>query len=90
MTRFRAILLGVVLVASVAIDVLGPSKEPEHIWDLKMFFAIYGFVGCVAIIFISKAVGKYWLQREPGYYSTHRAPDEVIDGAEYGEERDDA
>jgi uncharacterized membrane protein len=77
MSRTWSIVLGVVLVASVAMSFVGPSKEAEHIWDVKAFFAVYGFVGCVVIIYVSKAVGKYWLQRPDAYYEPYRAPAEV-------------
>lgn len=32
------------------------------------FFAIVGFVGCVAIILLSKWLGEFWLQRRENYY----------------------
>ena len=31
-------------------------------------FAIFGFVGCVAIVVVSKLIGHYWLQRKEDYY----------------------
>ncbi len=36
------------------------------------FFALLGFLGCVAIILVSKWLGRYWLQRREDYYEeTH-------------------
>lgn len=36
--------------------------------DLPGFDAVYGFAGCVAIIVVSKWLGKRWLQRTEDYY----------------------
>ena len=37
-------------------------------WDEKpYFFAVYGFVACVAVIFIAKLL-RYWLGRREDYY----------------------
>jgi hypothetical protein len=82
MNRFWATLLGITLVGSVAMNFFGPSYPPEKIWDVKTFFAVYGFIGCVAIIYVSKALGKYWLLKHPGYYDPHRAPAEVGEAGE--------
>jgi hypothetical protein len=37
----------------------------SHLWG---FFAVFGFLSCVAIILVSKALGHYWLQRPEDYY----------------------
>lgn len=68
MTRLLWILLWVVLAASVVADFLGPSKEVHHIWEYKAFFALFGFLGCAVIVYVSKWLGKYWLQRPTDYY----------------------
>lgn len=75
MSRFWKIVLGVALAASLAADFLGPEKEAYAVWDHKLFFAAYGFVGCVVIIFVSKAIGKYWVQKEEDYFDGHQAPE---------------
>lgn len=80
MKRLLWILLGLTLAASVVADFVGPSKEVSHVWDHKVFFAIYGFVGCVVIVYVSKWLGKYWLQRPEDYYEGER-PWEVGDDA---------
>jgi hypothetical protein len=77
MSRIWQGVLALVLGASLVMNFVGPSKEVKHIWDVKMFFAVYGFLGCVVIIFVSKWLGKYWLQREEDYYEPFRAPGEV-------------
>jgi hypothetical protein len=75
MSRFWKVVLGIALAASIAADFLGPEKEAYAIWDQKVFFAAYGFVGCVVIIFVSKAIGKYWVQKEEDYWEGTGAPE---------------
>lgn len=74
MGRLWRTLLALALIAVLAADFLGPKKEVEHLWDHKTFFAIYGFVGCVAIILVAKAVGAAGLLRPEDHYDPFRAP----------------
>jgi len=84
MSRFWFTVLAVTLVTSVVMSFVGPSKEAKFLWDVKAFFAVYGFVGCVAIIFVSKWLGRFWLQRSEDYYDPHQTPAEVGDAGESG------
>jgi len=45
----------------------------HHYWftDIPGFFVVYGFIGCVAIIFLSKWYGKFGVQRAEDYYEVH-------------------
>ena len=46
--------------------------HPHFVWEeLPVFSAIYGFIGCIVIIVVSKALGHYWLQKEEDYYEKH-------------------
>lgn len=77
MSRPWQVLLGAALVLSVAAGFLLPHKEAKHLWEIPTFFAWYGFLGCVAIILISKALGKHLLQRPEDYYGgPEGSPDE--------------
>lgn len=90
MSRFWATLLAVALVGSLVMNLFGPGYR-EKIWDVPAFFAVYGFVGCVVIIYVSKWLGKKWLLQDPGYYAPYRAPREVAqEGAEPDPMREDA
>ncbi|MDN5347303.1 MAG: hypothetical protein PWP65_867 [Clostridia bacterium] len=46
--------------------------DPHHVelWWHKVpgFDIIFGFIGCVAIIIVSKWLGKHFLQRHERYY----------------------
>lgn len=43
---------------------------PGHFWfeDLPAWGSAYGLVSCVAIIVVSKLLGKLWLSRPEDYY----------------------
>ncbi len=90
MNRIGMIVLVVVLVASVALNFTIPAKEDPHIWDVKAFFAVYGFVGALAAIFLSRWIGQFLLQRDEGYYAPHGAPEEAAEFQGKGEEGRDA
>lgn len=38
--------------------------------DLPAWGAVYGLVSCVAIIVVSKLLGKLWLMRQENYYDS--------------------
>lgn len=67
MKTWHWIVLGVITVISIIAQMLG---EPGHSpWSaIPAFWTIFGFVGCALIIIVSKAVGKYWVQRREDYY----------------------
>lgn len=72
MSRPWQILLGVALVASLAVDLVLPGKEVKHVWQHETFFAWFGLLGCIAIILGSKLLGKRVLQRPADYYDAFR------------------
>jgi hypothetical protein len=51
---------------------LGAEYRQEFWWSYVYgFFALFGFLGCVAIVLGAKVVLSPWLQRKEDYY--HRA-----------------
>ncbi len=61
----------IVLVAFISLDLLLESGQGHKIflWShFAGFFALLGFVGCLAIIAVAKLLGHYWLQRREDYY----------------------
>lgn len=57
------------LVASVVAGFFIPREHVEHFWEkIPGFHAVYGFVACVAIIVVSKFLGKHWLMKREDYY----------------------
>jgi hypothetical protein len=62
---------GLMAVIAVVLGFFVHTSEEEqgfwfnHVWG---FFALLGFLGCVALIFVAKWLGHYWLQRKEDYY----------------------
>ncbi len=63
-----AILMALIL--SVGLDLLlRNGGHGDFAWsNILGFFALFGLIGCVAIIMISKWLGHHWLQRKEDYY----------------------
>jgi hypothetical protein len=67
-THFYVTLGAIALVEIAAPFVL--YAEPGHFWfeDLPAWGSLYGLAACVAIIVVSKILGKVWLVRPENYY----------------------
>ena len=62
-------LMWVVLAALVIADLLIPSKYDRFPWEsIGGFGAFYGFISCVLIVAVSKALGYAALYRDEDYY----------------------
>lgn len=60
-----------VTVSSLVADFVVPAGEGEQgAWwsHIDGFYALMGFIGCVAIVMIAKWLGTHWLQRKEDYY----------------------
>ena len=71
MKRWHWFVVGAIVAVS---SVAGQFAHHEHhYWftDIPAFFVVYGFIGCVAIIYLSKWYGKYGVQRPEDYYIRH-------------------
>lgn len=63
------VLSGAVLVLSILIEVLFVHHHVHYWWHAFVGFdIIYGFLGCVAIIVVSKFLGKAFIQKKEDYY----------------------
>ncbi len=59
-------ILGLVL----ALGLLVPGEPLHHFWEkIPLFEAIFGFLGCLVIIFVSKALGQFFIQKREDYYN---------------------
>jgi hypothetical protein len=70
MRIFRWVLLAIVTVASLW-GGFAVNHDPAHEywWDrIPFFFALFGFFGCLVIIFFSKSLGKLFLRKGDDYY----------------------
>lgn len=65
----RWIMFGV-LALLVILDVIIPASYERLPWDgIGGFGAVYGFVSCVLIVVVSKALGYALLYRREDYYN---------------------
>ena len=48
------------------------EADHAHFWfeDIPAWGSLYGLVACVAIIVVSKLLGKLWLARRENYYDS--------------------
>ena len=67
---FYACLVVLALAEAIAPRLL--YHEPAHFAfeDWPAFGSIYGFISCVAIILVSKLIGKLWLMRANNFYDS--------------------
>jgi hypothetical protein len=60
--------IGLYLVLVLALGFLAP-QEADGFWGtFPIFEAVFGFFGCLVIIFVSKALGHLFLQKKEDYY----------------------
>ena len=61
--------IGLYLVLVLALGLIAQPQRVDHFWEkLPIFEAVFGFLGCLLIIFVSKALGHLFLQKKEDYY----------------------
>lgn len=65
---FYGVLVLVALIEIVAPLVLGGSHPHFAFESFPAFGSLYGLASCVAIIVVSKLIGKVWLMRPEDHY----------------------
>ena len=73
MKRLPVILFCALFALSIWADarLLGSEGHAEHWWSrVYGFFSLYGFLGCLATIWIAKVMGDLWLSRRENYYDS--------------------
>jgi hypothetical protein len=66
--KLRLILIGSILL-SCLLGFIFPNQHPHFWWQkIPIFDVVFGFVGCVLIIIISKWLGHQWLMKKEDYY----------------------
>jgi hypothetical protein len=69
--KYTWIALVVMAIIAVVIGFIFPISEKEGglSWtNFDGFYALLGFIGCVAMIYLAKWLDRYWLQRKDNYY----------------------
>ena len=69
LARGFSVALAILALAEIAAPyVLGTDHAHFGFEDVPAWGSLYGLVSCVAIIVVSKALGKLWLSRPEHYY----------------------
>ncbi len=70
MKKWHWISLAFITLISLFIEFIFLADHPkEHWWNyIPAFYILWGFAGCVGIIYISKWLGKLFLQKKENYY----------------------
>ncbi len=54
----------------VLFDVFAPRHEPHFFGDnLRGFWAVFGFLGCIALAKFMKGIGHAWLMKPVDFYA---------------------
>jgi hypothetical protein len=61
------LLAAVVAIGTVVAELVAGPYGYFHWHFIPAFDLLFGFVGCVAIVLLSKAAGKHFIQRPEGY-----------------------
>jgi hypothetical protein len=66
--RWSTIGLGVVVLAEIVLPLLFPGHPHFAFESFPAWGSIYGLISCVAIIVVSKLIGKLFLMRREDHY----------------------
>lgn len=69
MKNWHWIALGIITLISLILEFTMLADYDSHWWNkIPGFYIIMGFVGCMAIIYISKFIGNKFLLTDEDYY----------------------
>ncbi|TVR31411.1 MAG: hypothetical protein EA390_06410 [Balneolaceae bacterium] len=69
MKTIHWIILGIIFVITLVLEFTVLAGYDSHWWNaIPAFYAIFGFVMCLALIFSAKLIAKKILNRDINYY----------------------
>jgi hypothetical protein len=69
MKTIHWIILGIIFVITLALEFTVLAGYDSHWWNaIPAFYAIFGFVMCLALIYSAKFIAKKLLNRDINYY----------------------
>ncbi len=69
--RWSCVALVVLALAEIVLPRMFPGEDPHFSFESwPAFGSLYGLVSCVAIIVVSKLIGKMWLMRREDHYDS--------------------
>jgi hypothetical protein len=65
----RYVIYAVILAAVLLLGFVVHPERTDHLWEhIPIWEAAFGFLGCLLIIFVSKALGHLFIQKKEDYY----------------------
>ncbi len=65
--RSRKMLVSIIVI--LGLSFFTPTGEVHFFWEkLPVFNSLFGFIGCIALILVAKALGKLFVQKDEHYY----------------------
>jgi hypothetical protein len=73
MNKLIGLLLVFIAAVSISAGFFIPSHDPHQGWwgNIPGFYAVFGFIGCVILIFLAKSLGNLFLYKKEDYYDAH-------------------
>ncbi len=69
MKTIHWLILGIIFVITLALEFTVLAGYDSHWWNaIPAFYAIFGFVMCLALIYSAKFIAKKLLNRDINYY----------------------
>ena len=66
--RLRTVMIVGIMLTCI-LGFLFPNKHPHFWWQkIPVYDALFGFAGCIMIIFFSKWIGHRWIMKDKDYY----------------------
>jgi hypothetical protein len=66
--KLRFVLIGSILLTCL-LGFIFRNPTPHFWWQtIPIFDAVFGFIGCIVIILVSKWIGHKWLMKQEDYY----------------------
>jgi hypothetical protein len=69
MKKWHWVALAVLTIISLILEFTFLADYDSHWWNsIPAFYAIWGFLSCIVIIYVSKWLGKLFIFRKENYY----------------------
>jgi len=69
MKNWHWIVLGILFLVTLVLEFTYLADYDSHWWNsVPAFYALFGFIGCIAIIYVAKFIAKNIVNRDINYY----------------------
>jgi len=69
MKNWHWIVLGILFLITLVLEFTYLADYDSHWWNsVPAFYALFGFIGCVVIVYVAKFIAKNIVNRDINYY----------------------